>query len=80
VRSGKTKFKRLWENDYKKDTLESREKSPEQATKKPSFFETILDARAPSSSLQIIRPSTRRDQLALYLEEPPIEHISVMEY
>jgi hypothetical protein len=58
----------------------SREKSPEQPIKKPSFLERILDARAPTRSTRVARPSSRRDQLALYLEEPPLDYISVIEY
>jgi hypothetical protein len=80
VRSGKTKLKRLWDNDYKDDSLLSREKSPEQPGKRPSFLESILDARAPTSSQRVARASRTRDKLALYLEEPTVDYISVMEY
>jgi hypothetical protein len=78
VKSGKAKLKKLWEDDYKDDTLLSREKSPEPA-QKPSFLESILNAKAPASLTKVARPTAHRDQLRLYLEEPP-NTTPVMEY
>jgi hypothetical protein len=48
VKAGKTKLKKLWDDDYKTDTILSREKSPELA-QKPSYLESILNAKAPAS-------------------------------
>jgi hypothetical protein len=78
VKSGKAKLKKLWEDDYKDDNLLSREKSPEPA-QKPSFLESILNAKAPASLTNVARPTAHRDQLRLYLEEPP-NTTPVMEY
>jgi hypothetical protein len=73
------KLKSLFERDYKKDSPGSHlEKSPEPA-KRPSYLESILDNLAPISA-QVPRPGSRRDELFLYLEEPVIGHMGVMEY
>src|SRR6266536_3378207 len=79
VRTAKTQLKRLWDIKYKTDINPDRLSSPEPATR-PSFIEEILDKVAPPSSSNVARPTTRRDQLALYLEEAPISHIGVMDY
>jgi hypothetical protein len=69
----------LFERDYKKDSTGSHlEKSPE-PDKRPSYHESILDKVAPISA-QVPRPGGRRDELFLYLEEPVIGHMGVMEY
>jgi hypothetical protein len=74
VGPSRTKLKSLWERDYKTDSMPGLlEKSPEPA-KKPSYLESILDKVAPISA-QVPRPGGRRDELALYLEEPVIGHI-----
>ena len=70
-------MKALWERDAE-STVGQRETSPEPA-KQPSYLESILDKVAPISA-QVPRPSSRRDELALYLDEPVIGHIGVMEY
>src|SRR6266487_2049095 len=79
VRTAKTQLKRLWDIKYKTDINLDRLSSPEPTTR-PSFIEEILDKVAPPSSSNVVRPTTRRDQLALYLEEAPISHIGVMDY
>ncbi len=70
VKSGKAKLKKLQEEDYKSDLLLNREKSPELA-EKPSFLESILNVKAPANHTKVTRPTQRRDQLVLYLEEAP---------
>jgi hypothetical protein len=45
-----------------------------------SYLERILNERAPAGSARPARPSPRRDQFVLYLEEAPNSFIGVMEY
>ena len=45
-----------------------------------SFIEQKLDAIVPLSAARIPLPTTRRDELYLYLEEPPNDTIGVIEY
>jgi len=56
-----------------------REKSPE-PIKKNSFLKDILNKMAPASVHKVTRPLGRRDQLFLYLKEPTISLIPVIEY
>jgi hAT family C-terminal dimerisation region len=78
VTSGKAKFKKLWEDEYKSDDLVRLSRSPEPSPE-PSFLESILDTVAPSTSGPI-RASSRQDQLAQYIMEGPIGTLGVMEY
>ena len=68
----------IQDDDYKTDTLLSREKSPDPVLK-PSFLKSILNSKAPASLTKVVRPTARQDQLLLYLEEPP-STVPVIEY
>jgi hAT family C-terminal dimerisation region len=77
IKSGKAKVRKLWEEYYKKEVVLPREQSPE--VEKPlSFIEGILNQVAPSKSQT--RHSARKDQLHLYLEEPIVQHVGLMDY
>jgi hypothetical protein len=79
VKIGKARLRQLWEEVYKGEPNQSaNELAPEQA--QFSYLESVLNSVAPPSSTQRPRPTTRRDQLTLYLEEPPVDHLGVMEY
>jgi hypothetical protein len=54
-----------------------RSPTPEKVT---SFLEDILDEMAPTSINKVARPTARRDQMHLYLEEAPINYMGVMDY
>jgi hypothetical protein len=45
-----------------------------------SYLERVLNERAPAGSIRPARPTTRRDQFVLYIEEAPNSFIGVMEY
>jgi hypothetical protein len=74
----KSKFKRLWENKYKSETI--REGQSPEPELEISYLERILNERAPAGSARPTRPSPRRDQFVLYLEEAPNSFMGVMEY
>jgi hypothetical protein len=64
---------------YKKETALTREsRSPE--PEKTSYMESILNQMAPSGSSRQSRLSRSKDQLALYIEKPPVDRIGLMEY
>jgi hypothetical protein len=76
VTSGKKRFKQLWEEVYKGDGLQQVEENTQQEP--TSFLEGILNSVAPVGPRP--RPSGRRDQLFLYLEEQPIGHMGAIDY
>ena len=45
-----------------------------------SYLERVLNKRAPARSTRPARPTTRRDQFVLYIEEAPNSFIGVIEY
>jgi hypothetical protein len=45
-----------------------------------SYLKRVLNERAPAGSVRPARPTTRRDQFVLYIEEAPNSFIGVMEY
>jgi hypothetical protein len=77
----KAAFRALWENDYKTAT-DMRNSVQLQASDqlKVSFLEEQLMKKAPVSATRVPLPTARKDQLQLYLEEPPTGDIPVMEY
>ena len=77
----KAKLRGLWEDRYKGEVLARiAERSPEPVSQE-SFLEEIYNRRAPAIAARPApRASARRDELALYLEEPPVDHIPLMEY
>jgi hypothetical protein len=83
--SAKSKFKKLWEDQYKGATVVSRATlSPEPVLAVPSvekdYLKSILNAAAPIARPRNTVVSSRRDQYFHYLQEPPVEHMGVMEY
>jgi hypothetical protein len=80
IRISKAKLKKIWEDSYKKEVVLQREKSPPVAPRELSYLESILQKVAPAESALSLRPLAHRDQLFLYLEEPVIRHIGLMEY
>lgn len=71
MREGKTKLKKLWEQQYKSEPT-TRQPSPSpEPSKEKDWMEEVLESVAPVS-----RPKRatggRRDQLFVYLEEPPV--------
>jgi hAT family C-terminal dimerisation region len=78
--TSKTKLRRLWESDYKTDDVVGRaERSPE-PPEEISYLEGILNAQAPSSTSRATRPTSRKDELHLYLAEPPTDLLGALEY
>lgn len=76
----KTKLRKLWEKDYKSDDPTRRSKSPE-PLKQMGFLEEILNSQAPvSSAKRVARASSRADELALYLQDPPNDMLGLMQY
>jgi len=45
-----------------------------------AYLEVILNAQAPSSASRATRPSSRKDELHLYLAEPPTNLLGALEY
>jgi hypothetical protein len=78
--SSKTKLRQLWESAYKPDEDSGRlERSPE-PVEQESYLERILNQQAPTSMSRSTRPSARKDEMYLYLQEPPTALLGVMEY
>ena len=78
VRAGKTKLKRLWDKTYKDESIAL---VPERSPSPPlehDYLQEMLDQIAPVEAP--IRSSTRRDQLVQYLEEPPTQGLSPLQY
>lgn len=83
--TAKTKVKKLWEDKYKRASVNSRATmSPEPAPAVPSiekdYLKSVLNAAAPITRARPTVVSGRRDQYYHYLQEPSIEHVGVMEY
>ena len=55
------------------------EKSPE-PQEEISYIEAILNAQAPTNSQRATRLTSRKDELHLYLVEPPTNLLGVLEY
>jgi hypothetical protein len=71
-------LKKLWETRYKKEIDPNRVMSPEPPAKM-SYIKSILNDLAPIA-LSRPKPTARRDQLFLYLNEAPQGEIGVMDY
>jgi hAT family C-terminal dimerisation region len=74
VVAGKTALRKLWENDYKGEVvIRVEDRTPEPEPPK-AFKATVLERLAPplsgNTTTKAPRASSRKDQLALYLEEP----------
>ena len=54
-------------------------KSPE-PQEEISYIEAILNAQAPTNSQRATRLTSRKDELHLYLVEPPTNLLGVLEY
>lgn len=70
--NGKRALKALWETDYKSEpTIRQETVSPE-PEQRVDYLEAMLNSLAPSAHGRHapVRASSRRDQLAQYLEEP----------
>lgn len=79
VRPAKTKLRQLWESKYKSDIRDiPRENTPDAPA--VDYLENLFNRVAPVNIHAPPRPNARRDQLTLYLEEPPTAQIGVMEY
>ena len=76
--TAKTKLKKLWETTYKRE-IQSREKSPE-PPEEVSYLEAILNNQAPVSISRGTRPSSRKDELFVYLAEPPTDLLGALDY
>jgi hypothetical protein len=77
VKSGKAKVRKHWEN-YKQEAVAQRPQSPREAPKPLDYLADILNQVAPTT-VNPTRHSTRKDQLALYLDEP-LSHMGLMDY
>ena len=80
MKEGKASLRRLWETEYKSEVVARSDKSLEPLLQK-SYKDSILEQLAPpmTSTSRAPRASYRKDQLALYLEEPPTD-IPLLEY
>jgi hypothetical protein len=79
LNTGKMKFKRLWEETYKRaDDLMRLSRSPEPPEQR-SYLESILDQVAPTAG-STSRASLRQDQLAQYIAEGPVLNMGLLEY
>jgi hypothetical protein len=73
------KFKRLWEETYKRaDDLMRLSRSPELPEQR-SYLESILDQVAPTAGSTSCA-SLRQDQLAQYIAEGPVLNMGLLEY
>jgi hypothetical protein len=71
----------LWDSEYKQEPPPSRgrdSRSPDQEP--PDYLASLLNEIALVSAIVRPRENTRRDQLKLYLEEPPNGNIAIMDY
>ena len=83
VQDGKRNLRQLWERQYKEARPPSYRgsQSPPPAETRVSYIESILNDVAPAPSTpRIPRPSSRRDELWLYLEEPPTASVGMLAY
>jgi len=78
VTTARTKLKKLWTDEYRPE-MGRVEQSPDPEPVKISYLESVLNRRA-GTSLQIPVPSGQKDELDLYLKEPPKADQGVMEY
>jgi hypothetical protein len=76
----KSKLRQMWQTSYKKDDVQGRAEQPLSPEKKALFLEGILNDMAPSSRSRVARPTRGKDELFLYLAEPPTDHLGLMEY
>ena len=75
----KAKLRKLQENTYKEESLTRVKRSPDPEPEL-SYLESVLNTVAPTSITKLLRPTSRKDQLYLYLEEAPISYIRVINY
>lgn len=78
--SSKTKLRRLWESEYKPDAELGRAERSPTPVEQESYLERILNQQAPTNTTRVTRPSSRKDELYLYLQEPPTAFLGFMEY
>jgi hypothetical protein len=78
IKSGKAKVRKIWEDKYKQETAVQRPQSPQEAAKPTDYLADILSQVAPLA-VNPTRHSTRKDQLALYLDEP-LSQMGLMDY
>jgi hypothetical protein len=76
----KTKIRRLWENNYKDDNGSIRSDQSPEPKILMSYLEDILNQMAPSNLSRPVRPTRLKDELFLYLAEPPTDLLGVAEY
>jgi len=70
----------LWQSSYKKDDGLGRVERPFSPERQGSYLEGILNEMAPSNRLRVARPTRGKDELFLYLAEPPTDHLGLLEY
>ena len=78
VKTRKSKLKKIWDNIYKKEAIIQRLRLPPRANLEVDYIARILNQVA-LLALTLSRHFTRKDQLALYLEEL-VSQISIIDY
>ena len=69
--NGKKALRTLWEKDYKPEPTIRQETVSLEPEEQVDYLEAMLNGLAPAGARNApIRTSSRKDQLALYLEEP----------
>lgn len=76
----KTKIRKLWEKEYREDDGIGRTNYSPEPERQVSYLEDILNQMAPSNLLRPERPTRSRDELSLYLAEPPTDLLGIAEY
>ena len=80
LNSAKTKIRKLWEKEYRDNGISGRTNQSPEPEKTTSYLEDILNQMAPSNLSRPERPTRAKDELYLYLAEPPTNLLGVMEY
>jgi hypothetical protein len=81
ISTARTKLKKLWMDEYRPELGRVAQQSPEPEPVKISYIETILNKRSRTGTVeQIPKPLRRKDELDLYLKEPPTSKVRVIEY
>jgi hypothetical protein len=83
IATGKRNFKLHLEENYKIAVLSIRHasnSSPPTIGAEPSIIKQLLDELVPATQMRIRRANARRDQLFLFLNEPPTAIVGVMYY
>ena len=73
VTKGKKALKELWEKHYKSEPTIRQESVTPEPPERIDYLEAMLNGLAPTGATPAVRSSSRRDQLAQYLDEPCCE-------